>query len=108
MHKLPEGIALGGILRAAVGSRVSALGWCALAQGMTFAGGLLGMALAPHLGGHWVGYPLAVAAGCFLYLALHAVHEEWKRRGPASAVVPALAGAAGAAILQRSVHSLLQ
>ena len=41
LHKLPEGIALGGILRASVGSRKVALGWAVLAEGATLAGGAL-------------------------------------------------------------------
>jgi len=108
LHKIPEGIALGAILRVAVKSRVSALGWCALAEGVTVAGGLVGAVLTPHLGNRWIGYPLGLAAGCFLYLAFHAVHEEWKRRGPWPAFVPALTGAAGAAALERGVHALLR
>src|ERR1035437_6135705 len=44
LHKLPEGIALGGILRASVGSRTVALGWAVLAEGSTLAGGGLGLA----------------------------------------------------------------
>ena len=43
LHKLPEGIALGGILRAAVKSRKAALGWAMLAEGSTLAGGGLGL-----------------------------------------------------------------
>src|SRR5204863_3284272 len=39
LHKAPEGMALGGILRASVRSRVVALGWAALAEGSTLAGG---------------------------------------------------------------------
>ncbi len=84
LHKIPEGMALGGILRASMRSRVATAGWCALAQGTTLAGGVVGLALAPKLGTAWVSYPLAVAGGCFLYLGLHAIHEEWKRRGSAS------------------------
>src|SRR5215472_3133596 len=37
LHKLPEGIALGGILRASVKSRRVALGWAVLAEGATLA-----------------------------------------------------------------------
>ena len=71
-------------------------------------GAALGLAMAPYLGTRWIGYPLAVAAGCFLYLGTHAVHEEWKRRGPLPAFVPALTGAAGAAVAQQGVHALLR
>lgn len=108
LHKLPEGIALGGILRASVKSRWATFGWCALAEGTTILGAVLGLVMAPHLGTRWIGYPLAVAAGCFLYLGTHAIHEEWRRRGPMPAFMPALTGAAGAAIAQQGVHALLR
>ena len=108
LHKLPEGIALGGILRASMKSRLATFGWCVLAEGTTVIGGAVGLALAPHLGVAWVSYPLGLAAGVFVYLGTHAVHEEWKRRGPAPAFVPALTGAAGAAVLQQGVHALLR
>jgi zinc transporter ZupT len=39
LHKIPEGIALGAILCAAVVSRRVALAWCLLAEGVTLAGG---------------------------------------------------------------------
>ena len=38
VHKIPEGLALGVIARASLGSRASALAWCALAQMATVAG----------------------------------------------------------------------
>jgi hypothetical protein len=47
-------------------------------------------------------YPLAVAAGWLFYLGAHAVHEEWKRRGPVPACVTALTGAAA---LQQGVQA---
>lgn len=107
LHKIPEGIALGAILRAAVTSPVSAFAWCVLAEGATLAGAASGLAMAPHLGQAWVFYPLAIAGGFFFYLGFHAVHGEWKRRGDVSAFTPALAGAAGAAALQQAVRVLL-
>lgn len=100
LHKLPEGIALGGILRAAVKSRGAALGWCVLAESATLMGGALGIAMGPHLGTRWITYPLGITAGWLLYLGYHALHEEWRRRG-SPAFMHALAGLAGAAILQR-------
>jgi zinc transporter ZupT len=105
-HKVPEGVALGGILRASVKSRWPAFGWCTAAQACTLAGGALGLALAPGLGSHWVGYPLAIAGGSFFYLGFHAVHEEWKRRGAVPAFAPALTGGVLAAVLQRGFHAL--
>lgn len=108
VHKVPEGLALGGILRASVQSRWAALGWCVLAQGTTVFGGGFGLALAPYMGTGWVVYPIGLAGGCFFYLGFHAVHEEWKRRGLMPACMPALTGAAGAAVLQRGFHLLFR
>ncbi len=107
LHKIPEGIALGAILQAAVVSRRASLAWCLLAEGATLAGGAAGLELAPMLGQAWLSYPLAIAGGFFFYLGFHAVHGEWKRRGVIPAVMPALTGAAGAAALQQGVRALL-
>jgi zinc transporter ZupT len=84
LHKLPEGIALGGILRASMGSRGTAMAWCALAEGATVVGAALGLTMAPLLGTQWILYPLGVTAGWLFYLGHHALHEEWKRRGAAA------------------------
>ncbi len=108
LHKLPEGIALGGILRAALPSRSRGLAWCALAEGTTLAGGGLGLVLGPHLGTHWITYPLALTAGWLLYLGYHAIHEEWKRRGAKPAFVSAITGMAGAAAIQRGAEVLFR
>jgi zinc transporter ZupT len=108
LHKAPEGMALGGILRAAVRSRAAALGLAALAEGSTLAGGALGLVMAPHLGSEWITYPMGIAAGWLCYLGYHAVHEEWKRRGARTAVAAALAGVAGAAVIQRGAEALFR
>jgi zinc transporter ZupT len=108
LHKLPEGIALGGVLRAAVASRGQALLWSALAEGATLAGAAMGIALAPRLGFAWTGYPLGITAGWLFYLGYHAVDEEWKRRGPVPALTATLAGVAGAAVIQRGAEALLR
>jgi zinc transporter ZupT len=108
LHKLPEGIALGGILRASVGSRKLALGWAVLAEGSTLAGGVLGLVMGPHLGSEWITYPMGIAAGWLCYLGYHAVHEEWKRRGARPAFVSAAAGVAGAAVIQRGAEALFR
>lgn len=108
LHKIPEGIALGAILRAAMTSRRAAYCWCLLAEGATLAGGAAALGLAPYLTERWLSYPLALAGGVFFYLGFHAVHGEWKRRGAIPAFMPALTGAAGAAMLQRGVQALLR
>jgi zinc transporter ZupT len=108
LHKAPEGIALGGILRAAVRSRAQALGLCAVAEGTTLAGGVFGLILAPHLGTQWITYPLGLTAGWLFYLGSHAVHEEWKSRGAAPAFISALTGIAGAAVIQRGAEAFFR
>lgn len=104
LHKIPEGIALGAILRAAVGSRGTAFRWCVLTESLTLAGGVAGLLITPHLRSVWMQYPIALAGGFFLYLGFHAVHGEWKRYGAIPAVMPALTGAAGAAVLQQGAR----
>jgi zinc transporter ZupT len=108
LHKLPEGIALGGILRASVRSRAEALAWCCVAEGTTLAGGAAGLWMAPHLGTHWITYPLGLTGGWLFYLGFHAIHEEWKRRGARQAMVSATAGIAGAAVIQRGAELFLR
>ena len=108
LHKFPEGLALGGILRAAVPRRGAALGWAMVAEGATLAGGGLGVVMGPHLGTEWITYPLGIAAGWLFYLGFHAVHEEWKRRGAGPAFASALAGVAVAAVIQRGAEALFR
>src|SRR5437762_296839 len=103
-----EGLALGGILRASMQSRSAALAGCALAEGTTLVGGVLGLMMAPHLGSQWITYPLGLAAGWLAYLGSHAVHEAWKRCGPTSSFAWALTGMAGAAALQRGAEALFR
>ncbi len=107
VHKVPEGLAFGSILRAAYGSRRAAMIWCLIAEGTTLAGGLLENSLSGHLGRIWLFYALALAGGGFLFLGIHAVHEEWRRRGPVPAFMPALTGAAGAAALHQGIRMFL-
>ena len=92
LHKAPEGMALGGILRASMRSRAVALG----------------LVMAPRLGSEWITYPMGIAAGWLCYLGYHAVHEEWKRCGARPAFLAALAGLAGAAVIQRGAEALFR
>ncbi len=100
IHKIPEGLALGVIMRAAVSSRGAALGWCALAEGATVLGAASEMVLAPYLGPWALRALLALAGGTFLYLGGHAVHGEFRRRGLATTLYPALAGFASPSIFR--------
>lgn len=67
IHKIPEGLALGAMLRAAAPDTAVLL--AILAEVTTLAGGAAGLVAMP---GNWVNYPLALAAGTFLFLGLHA------------------------------------
>ena len=100
IHKIPEGIALGVIARAALKSRQAALWWSVAAELMTMAGAGLEIVLAPFLGRSLLHVLLAVAGGAFIYLGAHAVHGEWKRRGAGAAFYPAITGIAGLGVLR--------
>jgi zinc transporter ZupT len=101
LHKIPEGLALGTILRASVDREWTALALCAAVELSTLAGGATGLWLTPV---DWVSYPLALAGGTFLFLGVHAVDSDWKRHGARPAFIPAIAGAAGAALLQQGLR----
>jgi zinc transporter ZupT len=108
LHKIPEGLALGAIVCAAIGPGPRALVGCILAQGCTMLGAGIGLLLAPRLGTSWILYPLGLTAGWIFYLGFHAVHEEWKRCGAAPAFLSALTGVAGAAAIQRGAEALFR
>jgi zinc transporter ZupT len=100
IHKIPEGLALGVIAKAAMASRGAALGWCLLAESATLAGAALELTLAPYLGPQALNALLAIAGGTFLYLGGHAVHGEFRRRGVAPGFLPALAGIASPSVFR--------
>jgi zinc transporter ZupT len=65
LHKIPEGLTLGAVTRASFERAGVALAWCVAVEMATVAGGGAGLWLTPAA---WVSYPLAVAAGTFLFL----------------------------------------
>ena len=75
LHKIPEGLALGAILRISAGKAGRAVGLAVLAELPTLLGGLTGLWAAQA---RWIGYPLALAGGAYLFLGLHAV-GAWVR-----------------------------
>jgi len=99
-HKVPEGIALGIIARAALEKPSAAFGWCVLAESATIAGAALEVQLAPHIGVSGIHALLALAGGSFLYLGGHAIHGESRRSGSAPAYFSALTGVAGSSVLR--------
>ena len=80
VHKIPECLAFGIILRAAMRSRRNAIAAATMVQAATLLGALIALVAAPHIAPFWMHVLLAVAGGTFLYLGFHAVHSEWKRR----------------------------
>jgi zinc transporter ZupT len=100
VHKVPEGLALGLIVRAALASKRSAFFWCSAAELATLAGAGFEMLLAPYIGPHILQIVLAAAGGSFLFLGAHAVQGEWRQRGITAAFVPALAGLASPTVLR--------
>lgn len=84
IHKIPECVVFGIVLRAAMKSKRNAIIGAILTQAATLLGAVLENGLAPHLGPYWIVVLLAIAGGTFLYLGFHAVHGEWKRRTAAT------------------------
>jgi zinc transporter ZupT len=70
LHKIPEGLALGTILRMSAGKAGRAAALAVLAEAPTLLGGVAGLWGAQT---SWVDYPLALAGGAYLFLGLHAV-----------------------------------
>ena len=100
LHKIPEGLALGVIVRAAMSSRSKAILGCAAAEALTVVGAGLEIAVAQSIGPAWIHALLALAAGSFLYLGYHAIHGEVRRRGMIPAFMPALTGVAGSSVIR--------
>ena len=70
LHKVPEGLALGALVRPSTRTRAAAISLCAVAELPTVLGGVLGLWAIPAA---FVNYPLALAMGTFLFLGIHAV-----------------------------------
>jgi zinc transporter ZupT len=104
LHKLPEGLALGGILKSAMKKPTQAVASACAVEMLTLGGGAIAFELAPRLGSAWTSYPLALAGGFFVFLAGHAFWGEWKR-GPRFALAVGLGGFAFSGLLQAGLRS---
>ena len=80
VHKLPEGLVLGLILRAAMRSRWWTLLGAAASQSAMFVALLLPAGAA--IKSAWANAWFALATGSFLFLGAHALHSEWRASGP--------------------------
>jgi zinc and cadmium transporter len=81
IHKVPEGLALGGLLIGAGLRRPTALGWVATVEATTLLGGAIGMLWLGKVSTFWLGLIMAHVGGGFLYLATHAVIGETLKHG---------------------------
>jgi zinc transporter ZupT len=77
LHKAPEGLALGAMLRAATPGPLLAVMLCIAAEFPTLLGGAVSLWGTPPA---WVQYILALVSGTFLFLGLHAVMTTWAAR----------------------------
>jgi zinc transporter ZupT len=108
LHKVPEGVALGAILRASMASRPMVFIACVSVESVTVFGALAEEWAAARLGSAWIWYPMALAGGFFCFLGFHAVHGEWRRRGRPQPVMAGIAGMAGAAAFQQGLRAFLR
>lgn len=76
VHKIPEGLALGALLRGA-GLPAGGIIWRVVAvEATTLLGGLLGWLVFPNASAFWTAIALAHAGGGFIFLATHAIIGE--------------------------------
>jgi len=83
LHKAPEGLALGGLLRQSTPRAATAVSLCVAAEIPTIAGGAVGFWGTPP---GWIEYVLAAVSGMFLFLGVHAISAA---RGQPEPTVPA-------------------
>jgi zinc transporter ZupT len=76
VHKIPEGLALGALLRGAGLSPRGILVRVAAVESTTILGGLIGLIFLPTVSNFWLSVALAHAGGGFVFLATHAVLGE--------------------------------
>jgi zinc transporter ZupT len=84
LHKIPEGAALGWIMRRSLGSNRRAFFVSAAAELFTLAGAMAEPSLnasgSARFGVWWSDGVLSLIAGAFLFLGVHAIAPSWKRR----------------------------
>jgi len=106
IHKVPEGLALGGLLIGAGLRRPTALGWVATVEATTLLGGAIGMLWLGKVSTFWLGLIMAHVGGGFLYLATHAVVGETLKHGKKLVLTSFSIGVALIAILNIGLRVL--
>jgi zinc transporter ZupT len=104
LHKIPEGLALGWIVRRSIASKWKAAGAAGAVELMTLAGAFVeprayrsGTAA---FGGWWSAVVLAIIAGSFLFLGLHALLPARKRADVVAAFIATLGLVGGLALIR--------
>lgn len=104
LHKIPEGLALGWIVRRSFSSRWKAAGAAASVELLTAAGAFIepraNQSGAAAFGAWWSAVVLAIIAGSFLFLAVHALVAARKRAGVVAVFVATLAAVGGLALIK--------
>lgn len=81
VHKVPEGLALGGLLMGAGNTRAKVMTWVAAVEATTLLGGALGVFFLRDISTFWLAAVLAHVGGGFMFLAAHAVLGELVKHG---------------------------
>lgn len=76
VHKIPEGLALGALLRGAGLDTKGILSRVIAVEATTLLGGVLGVLFFPAVSPAWIAAALAHAGGGFIFLATHAIIGE--------------------------------
>jgi zinc transporter ZupT len=104
LHKIPEGLALGWVTGHSFASRPNAMLVCFLAEAMTMAGAIaeprVDHSATRAFGAWWMATILAIIAGSFSFLGIHAVLPA-RRRAGVMAVFFAMTLSVGAVTLLR-------
>jgi zinc and cadmium transporter len=105
LHKLPEGIALGWVVRRSFSSTTNALIAGLAVECLTLAGALLepkaDQTGIENFGIWWIAAVLAIIGGSFLFLAFHTVLPERRKLGVMAIFFTTLTLVGGAAALRR-------
>src|SRR3954454_9083720 len=105
LHKIPEGLALGWVVRRALGSTNKALLAGLIVESLTLVGAFLepraDQTGIENFGLLWIAGVLAVIGGSFLFVAIHTVVPERRRIGVMAIFFTTLTLVGGAAALRR-------
>jgi zinc and cadmium transporter len=104
LHKVPEGLALGWVTGHAFVSRWKALGLCAFVEAITVMGAWaeprIDQSAVKEFGPWWMAVVLAIIAGSFSFLGIHAVLPARRKAGVVAIFFATLLSVAGATLIR--------